>query len=76
MDDYNKCSECNYRFLTQNDPYCRKCGEINPRYSRKNVESHEIIELISKINDNINSCAVELSLKMEKIEEQLRVLAK
>ena len=73
MNKYYQCSNCNYRFMTQNDSYCRKCGIENPLYTEKNEVGQDILDLISKINDNINSCVNELSLKMEKIEEQIRL---
>lgn len=72
MVGYYQCLDCNYQFLTENDSYCPKCGIRNPKYVDGGLEKQELLNLITKINDNINARVNEISLKIDKIEKQLR----
>jgi len=75
MVNYFQCSECNYQFLTTDDSYCRKCGNANPSYLVNNEDRGEIISMITKLIDNFNVELKEISLKIEKIENELRARA-
>jgi hypothetical protein len=72
MVNYFQCSECNYQFLTTDDSHCRKCGNANPSYLVYNEDRGEVISLITKLIDNFNVQLKEMSLKIDKIENELR----
>ena len=72
--DYYNCADCNYQFLTEYDPRCPKCGNGNPKYSDIEKNNQELLTLITEINENIIAQVKEISLKIEKIEQQLRTI--
>jgi hypothetical protein len=72
MVDYFQCSDCNYQFLTAEDSHCRKCGVSNPSYVENIEDRQEIISLINILTDNLNAQLKELSVKIDKIENELR----
>ena len=76
MVDYYDCADCNYQFLTEYDSRCPKCGNGNPKYNDIEKNNQELVNLIANINENITSQVKEISLKIEKIEQQLRTIVK
>jgi len=69
---YLICLECNYQFLIEYDSHCPKCGNGNPKYNGNTKDNQELMNMISKMTDIFTAHVNEISLKIEKIEQQLR----
>ena len=74
MVDYYDCADCNYQFLTEYDSRCPKCGNGNPKYNDIEKNNQELVNLIANINENITSQVKEISLKIEKIDNNCEQL--